>query len=56
MARKSKEELIVAYSGIAARQTAPYDPNATPEQAEQGTRTVRAADRHAERLRTGHIE
>jgi hypothetical protein len=56
MAKKSKEELIVAYSGIAAGQTAPYDPNATPQQVEQATRTIRAADRHLERLRTGHIE
>jgi len=56
MARKSKEELIVAYSGIAARQTAPYNPNATAEQIEQASRNTRAADRQVERLRTGHIE
>ena len=57
MAKKSKEELIVAYSGAAARTGLPaYNRDATPEQVEQATNNSRAAERNLERLRTGHIE
>lgn len=57
MAKKSKEELIVAYSGAAARTgQGAYSPNSTDEQKQQATDNSRAADRNAERLRTGHIE
>ena len=57
MAKTSKEELIVAYSGAAARTGMPaYSPNATPEQRAQATNNSRAAERNVERLRTGHIE
>jgi hypothetical protein len=57
MAKKSKEELIVAYSGAAARTGQPaYNPNATPEQVQQATNNSRAAERNVERLRDGRIE
>lgn len=57
MAKKSKDELIVAYSGAAARTALPaYNRNATDEQVQQASNNARAAERNVERLRTGHIE
>jgi hypothetical protein len=57
MAKKSNEELIVAYSGAAARTGIPaYNPNATEQQIQQATNNSRAAERNIERLRNGHIE
>ena len=57
MAKKSKAELIVAYSGAGARTSLPaYNPNATDEQVQQATNNSRAAERNVERLRTGRIE
>ena len=57
MAKKSNDELIVAYSGAAARASlAAYNPNTTPAQVQQATNNSRAAERNVERLRTGRIE
>ncbi len=57
MAKTTKEALIVAYSGAAARTSLPaYDPKATLAQVQQATNNARAAERNVERLRTGRIE
>jgi hypothetical protein len=57
MAKKTQEELIVAYSGAAARTgQAAYNPNSTEQQVQQATDNMRAAERNLERLRNGHIE
>ena len=57
MAKASKEALIVAYTGAAARAgMAAYSPNATPQEVIRATSNSRAAERNVERLRTGHIE
>ena len=57
MAKATKEALIVAYSGAAARTSLPaYDPKAAPGQVAQATNNSRAAERNLERLRTGRIE